>query len=358
MKYAKEQTYDLSQASDFMTSLTHPDRQEKDKAKPLSLRQVNGRPKLSRQDTLSRFSEPPAPPPKQPLPEKPDAPRMGNSDSAITSNLKRSDTEKPKLPGSSPGSRESSQILSLVEALAFAKKELDAQSVRVKELENLLTQERVSRESAEERARSLESSSTAQNGVSEVETLFERPSKTVTDASENVTVIEPTEEQAPRSADDSSSVDTSLQQRLDAVMAEMGAMRKEVETYKESAEQAQNDAAESRKTLAEMVESIRRDRANSEIERKAVRDASRPEDAEILHKKTTEASVLNCIPLPVRGSDLAHIKQVENTVAPLTKQRYRNHLAQQSAPYASMLGVVLLGVGIMAYLNGWQKVDK
>ncbi len=32
----------------------------------------------------------------------------------------------------------------------------------------------------------------------------------------------------------------------------------------------------------------------------------------------------------------------------------------QSAPYASILGVVLLGVGMMAYLNGWQKgvVDR
>jgi hypothetical protein len=30
----------------------------------------------------------------------------------------------------------------------------------------------------------------------------------------------------------------------------------------------------------------------------------------------------------------------------------------QSAPYASILGVVLIGVGLMTYLNSWQKLEK
>jgi len=29
-----------------------------------------------------------------------------------------------------------------------------------------------------------------------------------------------------------------------------------------------------------------------------------------------------------------------------------------SAPYAAMLGVVFLGVGMMAYLNGWQTLPR
>lgn len=356
MKHAKEQTYDLTLASDFMTSLMSPDRREKEKAKPPSLRQVNGRPKLVRLDSLSRFSEPPAPPPKQPLPEKPDAPpRLGNSDTAITNNLKRSDTEKPKLPGSSPVSRESSQILSLVEALASARKELEAQGARVKELEDLLIQERAARESAEERARGLDVLKSTPDGISEVETAFEPPSEPMSDASEDVTIIEPTEER-PIQPTDSPPVDATLQQRLNDMMAEMDAMRTEVEKYKNSAEQAQNDAAESRKTLAEMIESIRHDRAQAaEAETKGILDVpfSKDDNASGIKMKKEE-SPFNCVSPPVRGSNMAHIEHV----TPLAKQRYRNYLVEQSAPYASMLGVVLLGVGIMAYLNGWQKVEK
>ena len=52
-------------------------------------------------------------------------------------------------------SPQSSQILSLVEALTTAKKEIDSQGDRVKQLEVLLTRERKARESAEERARRL-----------------------------------------------------------------------------------------------------------------------------------------------------------------------------------------------------------
>ena len=29
-----------------------------------------------------------------------------------------------------------------------------------------------------------------------------------------------------------------------------------------------------------------------------------------------------------------------------------------AAPFASMLGVVIVGVGIMAWLNGWQRVER
>jgi len=35
-------------------------------------------------------------------------------------------------------------------------------------------------------------------------------------------------------------------------------------------------------------------------------------------------------------------------------------LLYNTTPYASMIGVVLIGMGLMAYLNGWQqpKVDR
>ncbi|KAJ5846180.1 hypothetical protein N7534_009849 [Penicillium rubens] len=39
-------------------------------------------------------------------------------------------------------------------------------------------------------------------------------------------------------------------------------------------------------------------------------------------------------------------------------QHHRHNYVEEASPYASMFGVVLLGVGLMAYLNGWQKMDK
>ncbi|KAL1959836.1 hypothetical protein VTO42DRAFT_981 [Malbranchea cinnamomea] len=367
MKYAKEQAYDLTVATDFMTSLLNPDRQEKEKSKPFSLRQANGRPKAPRLDSFSRFSDPPAPPPKQPLPEKPDAPsRTGHSDPAVTNSLKRSEAEKSKASGTSPVSRESSQILSLVEALASARKELDAQCTRVKELEDLLTQERAARENAEERARRLESLPPTQIRAPETDaTLKPIPESEVADSSEEVaTETKPVEEQGSTGAEASPSVGNpsdQLQQRLEKMMAEMDEMRKEVERYKESAEQAQKEAAESRKTLAEMVEKIRRERteATPDLENNAILDTSAIENVEPSEDKgAAEVSLQNCAPSHVRDPDMAHLRRLdESMITPLTKQRYRNHW-EQSAPYASMLGVVLLGVGIMAYLNGWQKVEK
>jgi hypothetical protein len=117
-------------------------------------RQMNGRPKMPRVDSFSRFSEPPAPPPQQPLPEKPDA--LSRSASESFSPLKRSDTEKPKSGTGSPVSRDSSQILNLIEALSSAKREIETHGTRVKELENLLFQEQAARKLAEDKVNELE----------------------------------------------------------------------------------------------------------------------------------------------------------------------------------------------------------
>ena len=161
LKQAKQQSQDLHRTSEFFGALLTLQPGEK-APKPTSDRlveepQTNGHPLPPKIDPMSPFSQPPAPPPQQPLPEKPDAARANNHDSFTQPSLKRSTTEKPTLGMSSPTKNESSsQILSLVEALTSAKKEIDSQGDRVKQLEDLLRQERKARESAEERARRLE----------------------------------------------------------------------------------------------------------------------------------------------------------------------------------------------------------
>ncbi|EAW11541.1 putative cytoplasm to vacuole targeting Vps64 [Aspergillus clavatus NRRL 1] len=370
MKQAKQQAQDLHQTDEFLTTLMKPGHQEKEKPRHSppdsgASRPVNGRPKMPRVDSFSRFSDPPAPPPQQPLPEKPDAlPRPG---AEAFSPLKRSDTEKPKLaPSSSPVSRESSQILSLIEALSSAKRELDSQGARVKELENLLLHERNARESAEEKARSLESQAKGIDAAPISETI---PLSEETTPSDQVTLDQPSNDHLPPPvpAEEPLASETpteaqadQLQRRLEMIMEEMEEMKKQVSIFRDRAEKAESETVETRKSLAEMIETLRRERAersetviDSSIDRKAVndefvaaaKDAPGDDDDEI-EKQAPQAVASTCT------------KEVSGSGTAFATQPSKPDVLEQTSPYASMLGVVLLGVGLMAYLNGWQKLDK
>ncbi|KAL4959913.1 putative cytoplasm to vacuole targeting Vps64 [Aspergillus stella-maris] len=357
MKQAKQQQQDLRQTDEFLTGLMKPGAVEKEKQKhspgDSGSRQLNGRPKMPRMDSFSRFSEPPAPPPQQPLPEKPDAPPRNGVDAI--SPLKRADTEKPKMSaGSSPVSRESSQILSLIEALSSAKRELDSQGARVKELENLLLQERHARESAEEKAKTLELSakesdrSTLQSdGVPEVsdEDTVKEPEAVLEDAP---SVPAPEGEQAVENQTDK------MQRRLDSMMEEMTEMRKQLSSYKDRAQKAETETGEARKSLAEMVETLRKERAGA-----------RPQDDSIPQVQTGKAIESQ----PDDDSTASKFDKSQHAVSPppngtgspgtvATQTHRRLDAIEQSSPLASMLGVVLLGVGLMTYLNVWQKMEK
>ncbi|KAE8353245.1 cytoplasm to vacuole targeting Vps64 [Aspergillus coremiiformis] len=374
MKQAKQQSQELRQTDDFLTTLTKSGHPEKERVKnspadSTSSRQVNGRPKVPRMDSFSRFSEPPAPPPQQPLPEKPDAlPRNGTD---ATSPLKRSDTEKPKLGAtSSPVSRESSQILSLIEALSTAKRELDSQGARVKELENLLLQERSARESAEERARNLETKAMDNEIVANHVSPDSDSHNTEEASAEPPSSEEPLGDGViPESLlDDSSAEDNlanaindDLQHRLESMMEEMEEMRKQITAFRDRAEKAENETAESRKSLAEMIETLRREREeHSEASDKATRQA--PDASDPSGPSTgDEAKDVQVTGTGIQSecavrSDLP--KEVENSSTMFATQFRKHDVLEHSSPYASMLGVVLLGVGLMAYLNGWQKMDK
>ncbi|KAL4785899.1 hypothetical protein BJX76DRAFT_150443 [Aspergillus varians] len=376
MKQAKQQQQDLRQTDEFLTGLMKPGAAEKDKQKhspgdSVSSRQINGRPKMPRMDSFSRFSDPPAPPPQQPLPEKPDAlPRNGVD---AMSPLKRAETEKPKMSaGSSPVSRESSQILSLIEALSSAKKELDTQGARVKELENLLLQERHARESAEEKAKSLKlapvEESKQSQSISAVDSQVDgSPHIANKDARLEKPDVELTNGTSSAAADqESATVENQtdkLQRRLETMVEEMEEMRKQLSSYKGRAEKAEVESGEARKSLAEMIETLRRERADArdrEIESvlpeqvtKAVDDSSpQADDESVAAVNKSEADSQHAVSLPqAKGTELL-------STADTAQSHKRLDAIEQSSPFASMLGVVLLGVGLMAYLNGWQKMDK
>lgn len=350
---------------------------EKEKAtKPTSFensapRQLNGRPKMPRVDSFSRFSEPPAPPPQQPLPEKPDAPPRSGSDSF--SPLKRSDTDKPKsVSSNSSVSRDSSQILSLIEALSSAKREIDNQGARVKELEDMLLQERAARESAEEKVKKLEMRS-ALDEESKSESAIYTPEiepkikLEPNDATNGLPI--PTTVPAPSEADrnePSAEVNTTqLQRRLENMMEEMEEMRKQMTSFKERAEKAEDESNESRKSLAEMIETLRKERAEKESISVA---GSKPDAQGQDPMKTISGHTVptenGSAEAKMDGSssqrfdpDSPKSKEFDAAATAFATQHRRNFL-EEASPYASMFGVVLLGVGLMAYLNGWQKMDK
>ena len=366
---------------------------EKEKAaKPPSLenslsRQLNGRPKIPRVDSFSRFSDPPAPPPQQPLPEKPDAPR--NSVDTF-SPLKRSDGDRSKLTTtSSPVSRDSSQILSLLEALSSAKRELDTQSVRIKELEDLYLQEKAARESAEEKVKNLElrifSESVEDRSSGEIDSSSKNESGTgirveniqeISQSSRSVPLAKASADSEVSQFSESAEVGTvQLQQRLESMMEEMEEMRKQMASLKNRAENAENETALSQKSLAELIEDRRRERDQMATAATATTTAACKTEPDARGEVTGKSS-LECSPAAEKvapgpskknESGMQHpdptcleSQEIELDAAALalTTQFRRRGLLEEASPFASAFGVVLLGVGLMAYLNGWQKMDK
>lgn len=384
MKQAKQQSQDLRQTDEFLTTIMKPGYSEKEKAaKPSPLeggapRQMNGRPKMPRVDSFSRFSEPPAPPPQQPLPQKPDAPPRSAPD--VLSPLKRSDTEKPKAVGTnSPVSRDSSQILSLIEALSSAKREIDTQGGRIKELETLLRQERAAREQAEERANHKDPRPALDHGEVKAEpapdtllakepefTQEHQPLGTPTEI--NGQLLSPEISTPSDVAQDSENVTTKqLQRRLETMMQEMQEMRRHVASFKARAEKAEEESTQAHQSLAEMIETLRRERT----EKTPAMVSSTKTDAHVHDSvmslsgysaadkhDAAQSEMASSLRHPFDPVSSSQSKDLEPAARAFATQRHQRKFLEQSSPYASALGVVLLGVGLMALLNGWQKVDK
>lgn len=332
----------------------------------------------------TRFSDPPAPPPSQPLPEKPDIARPQGAD---IPSLKRIATEKPKTQNRSmsPARQENvSQILQLTEALSNAKKEIDSHSARVRELEEMFQKEREARLVAEDLARKIEESNAAKaNGSaepevaqpemeSELEMAFdlavERPS---TPEPETM----PTGPQGTKSQtgpDALAAATAAFQSRIDSMVSEMVGLREQLEAFRQRAEKAEAERDADRKTLAEMVMQIRKrdeedkQRASERKSRSPRRSRSRTTSRGSETKKQgNKGSGPNGAvgepsdeaPITEQDPEVPTLSRT-NTITPtnpeLGKPSQDPGVLMHGLPYASMIGVVLLGMGMMAYINGWQ----
>jgi hypothetical protein len=267
-------------------------------------------------------------------------------------------------------------VSSLNEALTSAKKEIESQGIRLRDLETLLNEERRAREDAEERATRLERETSKEQEDAEAvmgddethETEASEPEQEKLTGSENGS--------ASSSADDSTA---RLQQRLELMMSEMNEMKRQMERYRERAETAEAD----RKTLAEMIENIRKDnaktaskearrrsRSNSASVRSSMKagidvaDGHEAEEGEItiIREKDVdedgpdtsfpETSHQNGHTVEQNGSNAA--EESDSLVA----QRPGRDAMYFGGPVGAMVTVVAIGVAVMAMLNQYPKAER
>lgn len=313
----------------------------------------------SKTDLRAHFSEPPAPPPSAPLPEKPDVARA-LADPIIQPILRRTDTAKPASADASPTRRDhSSDILRLCEELKLAKGQLTNQSERMKSLEDELAQERTARESAEERAQRLEQGERKDSGR-EV---------SVDDSTETAESVQKDaiDEAAPH-----------LQIQLDRLRATMDEMKQQMENYRQRAEQAESERDEVRQTLAEMVEQKRKENAEqtdtrspSKSRRSTPKSSPRPDD------KLTEVNGHAISPAPLSPtSDILLERAGVEDGQPITPEQAKiltqfltsevlnpsrgaeSPLLYHGRPIASAAAVIFVGFMMMTWMNGWPKIER
>jgi seryl-tRNA synthetase len=261
--------------------------------------------------------------------------------------------------------------------LTSAKREIESQGLRLRDLETLLTEERRAREDAEERAARLERETSNDQQVAKILVGNDDTHDT------KVAEVEHEEltgsENGTASSGSAENTTARLQQRLELMMSEMNEMKQQMERYRERAETAEAD----RKTLAEMVENIRQDNAksaNKEARRRSRSDSAsaragikagrgsshgdEPEEGEItiirekdLDEDGPEAS------LPEMSHQNGHTvkqngsKQSGNSKSFLTQRPDRDSM-YYGGPVGAMVTVVAIGVAVMAMLNQYPKAER
>lgn len=333
--------------------------------KKSSIDKARPSPTKSKMDLKAHFSEPPAPPPQAPLPEKPDVARA-LADPIIQPLLRRSDTARPQSGNTSPTRLDhSGDILRLCEELKLAKGELSNQSERMRNLETELAQERTARESAEERAQRLE-----EDGPRRDSPLTHEGE---TKSGENdSTSLESTVKASP-----------DLDAQLERLRNSMDEMKQQMEVYRQRAEIAEKERDEVRQTLAEMVEEKRKSNAQRSTLRSASKSPQTPpkKAPQQLDGAVEEANGHAATPSSPTSESLLERAGVEDG-RPITPEQARmltQFLAQEvlgskssqleegnndkllyyGVPYTSFAAVVLAGWLAMHWINGWPpKVDR
>lgn len=369
MRNAKVQAQDLGRTNQFVTTLlSKEDLKDLEKSEaqeaPKPAPMVNGNGIPLRADAKTRFSDPPAPPPQQPLPEKPDVP-----------GLKRAAGDRPKSGSavSSPIRQDNvSQIIQLTEALNNAKRDIDAQTARMRELEAMLDKEREARALAEELATRLEESAKSQMNGAATATIKEAPDSIETTPIETTkSISEPLADAPQLPTNGVQESEDALQTRLSVMEAQFTELKDQMEQWKVRCETAESERDAGRKSLAEMVTKLREEEALRTAAEDQARSRSHQQSQDVSRaesQKTKNPAVGTVANGSVKAGEASPAESAEleesptlsraNTITPLSSQRrgsFQNDRLHNGLPYASMLGVVLIGMGMMAVINGWQS---
>jgi hypothetical protein len=251
-----------------------------------------------------------------------------------------------------------SQIANLSEALDVAKQELETQSNRLKEMEDLLVIERVRRQEAEARAKRLEKEQ-AESGSIKVQI----PNGTQLKGDEDhTTPIEDEVSSEIGKRNNDGSATQKLHQRLDLLLAEFQEVKASAERWKQEKEVAEKERDEEKKEklgLMERITELRREQqASSEKEtkkrgKKALRGVADEEDRSA---STDSSSPTNSAPRSLftnghLSGPLLHADSKDGGTF------FASHTGQmvQAAPYISAVSVVLIGVAVMALVNKMSR---
>ena len=358
MKLAMQQSQDLARARHQIEAILGGKVESPVKEVKVNSDKPRASPVKIKTEFKTHFSEPPAPPPQAPLPEKPDVARA-LADPIIQPLLRRSDTTRPSSASGSPTRNDhSSDILRLCEELKIAKGELSHQSERMKSLENELAQEKTARESAEERAQRLLERRDSP-------TTCNTPGRVGDDASESPTAT---------------SFPSELQLQLDRLTSTMDEMKQQMETYRSRAETAEADRDEARKSLADMVEEKRKENAERATKRPSSKSRKSPaKAAPELESKAFEtnghavepkaesptsetlldrAGIINGQPISAEQAKMLTELLSQEIINIQNSGGGESAVAYYGRPYGSAAAVVLLGFLVMTWVNGWPKVER
>jgi hypothetical protein len=275
--------------------------------------------------------------------------------------------------------RSDAQMSSLNEALTSAKKEIESQGVRLRDLEAMLSEERRAREDAEERANRLERETSKESQEEDLEHMNGDIHK---DAKDLETVEGTTGLENGSTSTAAADTTSRLQQRLELMMTEMSEMKQQMERYRERAETAEAD----RKSLAEMIETIRRDnartssrearrrsRSNGHLTREvetsdnsSSEDDNDAEEGEITIIKDNDVDEDGTEDLLRRAvMPNGHAMECENEKssaksanALITQVQGRSDFMYHGGPVGAIVTVVAIGVAVMAMLNQYPKAER
>ncbi|KAK6353435.1 hypothetical protein TWF696_005398 [Orbilia brochopaga] len=257
-----------------------------------------------------------------------------------------------KFPGRPP-----SQILTLVAVLADTKRDLEAKSLRVQELEDNLLKERSAREVAEGRIEKLElavlkATQTAEAEVVKVPIVVEQ----IGDGHQDLVPDVPDVGEGLDKAltPEPVVVDNDMQKRLDKLMADLHAAQAEAETLKQSLQACETDRSCAQKSISQLVDECKREEEARIKAEKALEKIQKQQKK----KEKDGQKVANGSSTPKAE---AKSENTENGAAAALAIKDRSLLLQQrhfGTPLASFFGVVVVGVTVMVVLNSWTKGEK